>query len=86
MKARLGTTGFDRLRRAKRLTSRWALLFGGETVGQKKAWKCTFCGVIGSHRRGCHYVTEAHHRPRKRVRRGMPGPRARSARMRTLIA
>ena len=50
-------------------TATWASLVSGRH-GKKKAWTCTFCGVIGSHRRGCHYVTEAHHRERKTVRRG----------------
>lgn len=77
MSARLGVTPSDRRARAKRLRSRWDSLFG-ERLGKKKGWKCTFCGVIGSHRRGCHYVTEAHHRPRKRIRRGMLGLRARA--------
>lgn len=64
----------------RRAPLRWASLFGGEYLGKKKAWKCTFCGVIGSHRRGCHYVTQEHHRPPKRVRRGILGQRTRAAR------
>ncbi len=69
-------------RRSGWLGSRWASLLGGEHVGKgkKKAWKCTFCGVIGSHRRGCHYVTQEHHRPPKPVRRGVVGIRTRAAR------
>ena len=50
-------------------TATWVSLVSGRH-GKKKAWTCTFCGVIGSHRRGCHYVTEAHHREHKTVRRG----------------
>lgn len=65
----------------RRLAS-WASLFGGKhegrSVGRKKAWECNFCGVIGSHRRGCHYVTETHHRGPKPVRRGFMGLRTRA--------
>mgnify|MGYP001573505034 CR=1 FL=1 len=85
MNARLGSIASGRSHRPKRLTSRWASLFG-ERLGKKKAWKCTFCGVIGSHRRGCHYVTEAHHRGPKAVRRGILGGRTRSARRRAVTA
>ncbi|MGH2492635.1 MAG: hypothetical protein ACRDF9_14145 [Candidatus Limnocylindria bacterium] len=70
-----GTPG--RTPTAKRLTSSWASLFGEGRV--KKAWTCTFCGVNGSHRRGCHYVTRSHHRDRKAVRRGIVGARRRAA-------
>jgi len=63
---------------AKRLTSSWASFFGEGRVNA--AWTCTFCGVNGSHRRGCHYVTQAHHRDRKAVRRGIVGARGRAAR------
>lgn len=81
MNARASSIAF-RPRLNRRLTSRWASLFGGERVGRKKAWKCTFCGVIGSHRSGCHYVREPHHRGPKAVRRGVLGVRARAARRR----
>lgn len=78
-----------RSRRTKRLRASWASLFGGkragESVGRKKAWKCNFCDVIGSHRRGCHYVTQEHHRGPKSLRRGVLGIRAR-ARRRTAAA
>ena len=60
-------------------TATWVSLVSGRH-GKKKAWTCTFCGVIGSHRRGCHYVMEAHHRDRKTVRRGILGRRARAGR------
>lgn len=56
--------------------TRWDTLLGG-SVEARKAWTCVYCGVIGSHRRGCHYVTETHHRGPKRVRRGILGGRAR---------
>lgn len=62
-----------------RRVASWAALFG-ERQGKEKAWTCTFCGVIGSHRRGCHYVTQAHHRERKRLRRGRLGALVRAAR------
>ena len=51
--------------------------FPGRMFGKKQVWECTFCGVIGSHRRGCHYVVESHHRPPKAVRHGVLGTRAR---------
>jgi len=68
----------DNVRRAL-ARGTWASVFG-ERRGKKKVWACTFCGVIGSHRRGCHYVMEAHHRDRKTVRRGILGRRARAGR------
>ena len=60
-------------------TATWASLVS-ERHGKKKAWTCTFCGVVGLHRRGCHYVTEAHHRGHKTVRRGILGRRTRLTR------
>lgn len=75
-------TAVRRARRGERRASSWAGLFGlrrGEYVGRKKAWKCSFCGVIASHRRGCHYVTQEHHRGPKVVRRGLLGSRTRAS-------
>ena len=69
MNKRPARKGLRRTLSTTRRTAGWASLFG-ERLGKKKAWACTLCGVIGSHRRGCHYVTEAHHRERKTVRRG----------------
>jgi hypothetical protein len=63
---------------SRRRPYRWASLWRRQYLGKNKVWKCTFCGVIGSHRRGCHYVTQAHHRPAKPVRRGALGSRARA--------
>lgn len=76
-------TAIRRARRGGRSTSPWTSLFSsgrGERVGRKDAWLCRFCGVVGSHRRGCHYVTEQHHRGRKPVRAGVLGARARTTR------
>ena len=70
----------DNVRRAL-ARGTWVSVFG-ERRGKKKVWACTFCGVIGSHRRGCHYVTEAHHRERKTVRRDFLGTRTRVQRLR----
>ncbi len=75
-----------RTARSTRLSRRWPSLWGGEYLGKKKAWTCTFCGVTGSHRRGCHYVAQAHHRPPKPVRRGILGPRTRAVRTRAAVA
>ncbi len=85
MNARSGLTASTRSRRSKRSRFSWASLRGGERVGKKKAWKCIYCGVIGSHRRGCHYVTKDHHRGPKPVRRGVLGARARGARRKARI-
>jgi len=82
MNARLSFTASGRSPGGRRLSRRWASLFG-ERLGKKKAWKCTFCGVIGSHRRGCHYVTQAHHRPPTRACRGVLGDRGRVGRAKT---
>lgn len=79
MKARRSFAVASRLRAAKPLSSGLARLFG-ERLGKKKAWKCTFCGVVGSHRRGCHYVTREHHRAPKPARRGTLGTRIRASR------
>lgn len=79
MKARTAIRPY-RAVRTKGRAAGWAPFLRGRTVGRKKAWECTFCGVIGSHRRGCHCVTETHHRPPKRIRRGMLGARARASR------
>lgn len=79
MNKRRARPALGRAFRATRLTSRWASLFG-RPLANKKAWTCTFCGVNGSHRRGCHYVTDTHHRDRKAVRRGIVGARTRAAR------
>lgn len=81
MKRRLGLAVTRRSRGYKPLASRWASFFGAG-AGGTKAWTCTFCGVNGSHRSGCHYVTEAHHRGRKAVRRGVVGARNRASRRR----
>jgi hypothetical protein len=75
MKTRMKTPAARR-----RALRRWASFLGREYVGKKRAWKCTFCGVIGSHRRGCHYVTQEHHRDPKPVRRGILGVRGRAKR------
>jgi hypothetical protein len=74
-------TSVRRAQRGERRVSGWSALFGlrrGEYLGPKRAWKCSFCGVIGSHRRGCHYVTQEHHHDPKAVRRGVLGVRARA--------
>jgi len=76
MNKRPARKGLRRTLSTTRRTAGWASLFG-ERLGKKKACACTFCGVIGSHRRGCHYVTEAHHRGPKTVRRGALGLNAR---------
>lgn len=67
-------------RRAARLalaSTRWASLLS-DRRGTTTTWTCTFCGVNGSHRRGCHYVAKAHHKARSFVRRGILGARGRS--------
>jgi len=79
MNKRPARKGLRRTLSTTRRTAGWASLFG-ERLSKKKAWACTFCGVIGSHRRGCHYVTEAHHRGPKTVRRGALGLRTRGSR------
>lgn len=62
----------------KTRSPRW--LFDLTNIGPRKAWRCTYCHVTGSHRRGCHYVTETHHRSAKGMRNDFLGKRARSAR------
>ena len=72
----------DNVRRAL-ARGTWVSVFG-ERRGKKKVWACTFCGVIGSHRRGCHYVMEAHHRAQDRPPRDPreTGPRRSTERRR----
>lgn len=85
--AKMRQTAVRRARRNARPTSSWPLFSWrrGEYVGRsKKAWKCNFCGVIGSHRGGCHYVTQEHHRDPKSVRRGVLGTRARVTRKKAM--
>ncbi len=60
----------------KKRAPRW--LFDLTNIAPRKAWSCTYCHVIGSHRRGCHYVTERHHRPAKSARHGVLGRRVRA--------
>lgn len=68
-----------RSRRGGPARLRWPALFSRQEK-RGKAWQCNHCGVIGSHRRGCHYVTETHHRPPKTPRHGVLGKRARARR------